>query len=45
MLDEVMKDFIEQVIECMEGISDALQLVLQHYHVNIAEQKMENCQK
>lgn len=43
MPDEVMKDFIEQVIECVEGISDAFQLLLQHYHVNVAEQ--ESCQE
>lgn len=45
MQDEVMKDFIEQVIECVEGISDALRLVLQHYHVNIAEREMELCKE
>lgn len=45
MPDEVMKDFIEQVIECVEGISDALLLVLQHYHVNVAEQETEEYRK
>lgn len=45
MQDEIMKDFIEQVIECVEGISDALRLVLQHYHVSIAEQEMRICRE
>lgn len=41
MTDEVMKVFVEQLIECMEGIADALRLVLQQYHVNVAEREFE----
>lgn len=41
MTDEIMKVFVEQLIECMEGITEALRLVLQEYRVNIAEREFE----
>lgn len=37
MPDEIMKCFLEQIIECFDGIADALTLILQHYHVNTTE--------
>lgn len=41
MPDEIMKCFLEQIIECLDGISDALRLVLQYYHVSAAEKEFE----
>lgn len=39
MSDETMKYFLEQMIESIEGITDALTFILQYYHVVTAEKE------
>lgn len=42
MQDEIMEEFIRELINSITSISEALELVLQHYQVNIAEKEINN---
>ena len=39
MPDELMKGFLEQVTECVDAFSDALNYMLHHYSAKVCEQE------
>lgn len=39
MPDEIMKSFLEQIIDCCSRFSDALTLALEYYNVSAAEKE------
>lgn len=41
MPDELLKCFLEQMIESIDGISEALRIILQYYHVTTAESEFK----
>lgn len=42
MPDEIMKYFLEQMIESTENIINALNCALQYYDVNVTEKEYQN---
>ena len=42
MPEEVMKSFLEELIESLEGTADAMRILLQYYHVSSEEEKCQN---
>lgn len=39
MPDELMRSFLQQVIECVDAFSDALNYILHHYDTVVCEKK------
>ena len=42
MPEELMKSFLEELIESLEGTADAMRILLQYYHVSSEEEKCQN---
>lgn len=42
MPEELMKSFLEELIESLEGTADAMRILLQYYHVSSEEAKFQN---